>query len=132
MRVFLLEMDSQLNLLLPLIIEFTKEAKIPLAQNLIEVSNCLLGRGYLAAIYGSESCFKSYACGHFISDTSFMVTQYYSSNPMVSYQSLEFLESQVKVLGAKTIFTHVSHSPEGFKKYGYEVSHYLLTKNLEV
>jgi hypothetical protein len=61
-----------------------------------------------------------------------MVTQYYSSNPMASYQSLQFLEEQAKAKGAKTIFTYVKHLPEGFKKYGYAISHYLLTKNLEV
>ena len=132
MRAFLLETDDQLILLLPLIEKYTKESKVPLSQNLVEVSNCLLGRGYLASIYGSKSCFKSYACGYFISELSFMVTQYYSSNPLVSYQSLKFLEEQAKTRGAKEIFTHVSHSPEGFKMYGYEVSHYLLIKKLEV
>ena len=61
-----------------------------------------------------------------------MVTQYYSSNSIASYQSLEFLESTVKARGAKSIFTHVRHSPEGFEKYGYKISHYLLKKDLEV
>ena len=120
--------DNQLNLLLPLIEAFSKETKLSLSQNLIQVANCLQGNNCLTSICGTDSCFKSYSCGHFISDTSFMVTQYYSSNPMASYQSLEFLEEQARDRGANTIFTYVKHSPEGFKKYGYEVSHYLLTK----
>jgi hypothetical protein len=131
MKSFFLTTEQELIKLIPLIEQFGKDTQIAHSQNLVEVANSLQGTAYLTVIYGTEDCYKSYVCGYYMNEINFMISQLFSDHLYSTLQPVEFLENHLKKESIKNVFAHIKEHPEGFEKFGYKISHYLLLKKLE-
>jgi len=131
MMIDTLKDESQLSMLIPLIEMFEEETEVSLSQNLIEVSNSLQGDIYLTIFGGDENAIKGYLCGYFSSRTSFMITQLFSSTPELTEELFNYLQTHLRSQGVTSLLGHTKRDVRVFRKFGFEISHYLLIKRLE-
>jgi len=129
MSVKFLSTGEEFKKLIPLVEEFSTRTESPLWQNLHEVTLAMHGATFVI-FYEREELPIAYICGAPLQGENFMISQSLSKDPGVTMLLYKSLENKLQDLGYKRILLHCKCNPRIFKKYGFNFSRFLLSKEL--
>jgi hypothetical protein len=126
-----LSTDQEFRELISLVEAFADATKTPFWQHTQEVAAAMTNPNMIVVIAECEGRIVAYVCGYFMTATEFLITQAYSKRPEVTEMGMRMLEQRVKERGGKRMMCHTEHPPRLFRKFGFGLERYLLSKRLE-
>ncbi len=125
-----LSTDEDFYSVLPLIIEFSKVTNSRLVNNMREVMESLSNERYLTALSYLDGKINGYVVGYFINDADVYLSQAYGKPPQFAVALWKMVEDKIISLGGKKLFLHTEHPPRLFRRYGFRLERYLLSKEV--
>ncbi|MEM2124997.1 MAG: hypothetical protein QXQ53_01205 [Candidatus Methanosuratincola sp.] len=122
---------QQFDSILPVVKKFAEKTKTPFYQHINEVALSLMEPSFLTIVAENDTSILGYACGYFLNQTDFLLSQAYSTNHVVTNHMRFFLENYLVSLGTKRIFALFSGRPKVTKRHGFKIARYIVEKTLQ-